>query len=175
MTRAMASKYLKISGVLIFILVAIIITGVALRRHGGNGGREGKADQAAAKKYVCSMHPQVIRDTPGDCPICGMFLIDLVDQDGNRYDSTLTDIVMSVNESVMGHVKSISPEYDTLPIVIEAHGIINYDPRTIRTVSARFGGHIEKRSSNTSSSTSGKVRKSLRFTVLISIPSAGIM
>lgn len=144
MTRTMASKYLKISGALIFILIAIIITVIALRRHGGNEGREGKADQVAAKKYVCSMHPQVIRDTPGDCPICGMFLIDLVDQDGNRYDSTLTDVVLSVNESVMGHVKSISPEYDTLPIVIEAHGIINYDPRRIRTVSARFGGHIER-------------------------------
>lgn len=144
MTREMASKYLKISGALIFILIAVIVTAVAMRWQGGNEGREEKANLAAGKKYVCSMHPQVIRDTPGDCPICGMFLIELVDQDGNRYDSTLTDVVMSVNESVMGRVKSISPEYDTLPIVIEAHGIINYDPRTIRTVSARFGGHIEK-------------------------------
>jgi Cu(I)/Ag(I) efflux system membrane fusion protein len=90
------------------------------------------------------MHPQIIRDIPGDCPICGMFLIELVDQDLNSYDSSLTDVVMSVNESVLGLVKSVSPEFDTLPIVIEAHGIINYDPRKVRTVSAHFGGHIEK-------------------------------
>ena len=140
----MASKYLKISGILIFLLTAVILTVVTLKRHGGREGSGKDAGQDAAKKYVCSMHPQVIRDSPGDCPICGMFLIDMVSQDGNTYDSSLTDIVMSVNESVMGYVKSVSPEYDTLPIVIEAHGIINYDPRTIRTVSARFGGHIEK-------------------------------
>jgi multidrug efflux pump subunit AcrA (membrane-fusion protein) len=25
-------------------------------------------------KYQCSMHPQIVRDKPGDCPICGMHL-----------------------------------------------------------------------------------------------------
>ena len=26
-------------------------------------------------KYVCPMHPQIIRDKPGNCPICGMKLV----------------------------------------------------------------------------------------------------
>ena len=26
-------------------------------------------------KYVCPMHPQIIRDDPGSCPICGMDLV----------------------------------------------------------------------------------------------------
>ena len=26
-------------------------------------------------KYVCPMHPQIIRDEPGNCPICGMTLV----------------------------------------------------------------------------------------------------
>lgn len=25
--------------------------------------------------YTCSMHPEVISDKPGDCPVCGMFLV----------------------------------------------------------------------------------------------------
>jgi multidrug efflux pump subunit AcrA (membrane-fusion protein) len=29
---------------------------------------------AAKQLYTCGMHPQVIRDEPGDCPICGMKL-----------------------------------------------------------------------------------------------------
>ena len=28
--------------------------------------------------YTCPMHPQIIQDTPGDCPICGMKLVPLV-------------------------------------------------------------------------------------------------
>jgi Cu(I)/Ag(I) efflux system membrane fusion protein len=29
----------------------------------------------AARKYQCPMHPEIIRDAPGDCPICGMKLV----------------------------------------------------------------------------------------------------
>ena len=25
--------------------------------------------------YICPMHPQIIRDVPGSCPICGMDLV----------------------------------------------------------------------------------------------------
>jgi len=33
------------------------------------------AAEAAAVKYTCPMHPQIISDTPGKCPICGMDLV----------------------------------------------------------------------------------------------------
>jgi multidrug efflux pump subunit AcrA (membrane-fusion protein) len=37
-------------------------------------GKKG-ATAVAAKKYQCPMHPQIIRDKPGECPICGMKLV----------------------------------------------------------------------------------------------------
>ncbi len=30
---------------------------------------------AAAVKYTCTMHPEVVKDAPGSCPICGMTLV----------------------------------------------------------------------------------------------------
>ncbi|WP_404307034.1 efflux RND transporter periplasmic adaptor subunit [Neorhodopirellula lusitana] len=32
-------------------------------------------DPSLAGRYISPMHPQIIRDNPGDCPICGMALI----------------------------------------------------------------------------------------------------
>jgi hypothetical protein len=26
-------------------------------------------------QYTCPMHPEILRDGPGDCPICGMALV----------------------------------------------------------------------------------------------------
>ena len=39
------------------------------------GCRHKETETAAATKYQCPMHPQIIRDRPGACPICGMKLV----------------------------------------------------------------------------------------------------
>ena len=43
----------------------------------GNKSKEAEpAEQSAMKViYTCRMHPQVVQDQPGNCPICGMTLI----------------------------------------------------------------------------------------------------
>ena len=49
-----------------------------LARRGGAGHdpAEGKAAAVEAKvQYQCPMHPTIIQDHPGDCPICGMKLV----------------------------------------------------------------------------------------------------
>jgi Cu+-exporting ATPase len=33
-----------------------------------------RSKQAAGAKYTCPMHPEIVRDAPGSCPICGMAL-----------------------------------------------------------------------------------------------------
>ena len=36
-----------------------------------------QSDGQSQQKYSCPMHPQVIQNGPGNCPICGMKLIPL--------------------------------------------------------------------------------------------------
>ena len=138
----MRYKYLKIAGLLALALLIFILAALSFSGQYGKSGAKGGTVEAT--QYVCSMHPQVIRDSPGDCPVCGMFLIELIALDDNKYDSSLTDIVRPVNESVLAAVRTVIPEQMSLPVVIEAPGIVNYDPRKVQTISARFGGVIEK-------------------------------
>jgi len=36
--------------------------------------REAAKPAPAGTKYTCPMHPEIVRDAPGDCPLCGMAL-----------------------------------------------------------------------------------------------------
>src|ERR1051325_7202609 len=45
-----------------------------------------------AGKYTCPMHPEIIRDGPGNCPICGMALEPLVASLEEEENTELTDM-----------------------------------------------------------------------------------
>ena len=66
-------------------LVAVIgISGLALAGCSGSSQTDTstqptnepaqKSEQAV--RYTCSMHPEVLQDKPGDCPKCGMKLVE---------------------------------------------------------------------------------------------------
>lgn len=46
-------------------------------------GNAGKVEKAAAQgsQWTCPMHPEIVRDEPGSCPICGMALEPMVPSD----------------------------------------------------------------------------------------------
>jgi len=48
--------------------------------HGHHAGHEriDPADVPAGARWTCPMHPEIVRDGPGDCPICGMALEPMV-------------------------------------------------------------------------------------------------
>jgi Cu+-exporting ATPase len=43
-------------------------------------------------QYTCPMHPEIIRDEPGDCPICGMALEPLTSEGAEEDDTELRDM-----------------------------------------------------------------------------------
>lgn len=44
-------------------------------------GTDTAGKMMAAVKYTCKMHPEVISDTPGKCPKCGMALVKMDEKD----------------------------------------------------------------------------------------------
>lgn len=124
-----------------------ILTAPLLLTLAACGNRDDKtsANEKEQTYYTCPMHPQIIRDAPGKCPICGM---DLVKKAGQGEDVKITEdlakLIKSPNESIVASIKTIKGEYRKMPVVIEAQGVVTYDTRNIYTIPARFSGRLEK-------------------------------
>ena len=95
--------------------------------------------------YTCSMHPTVISDKPGTCPICGMELVRQA-RPGEELKITedLALLIKSPSESVLSSVKTIKVENKSISLVVAAQGVVTYDTRNIHTIPSRVGGRLEK-------------------------------
>ena len=94
--------------------------------------------------YTCSMHPQIIRDKPGKCPICGMDLIKKINNAQKITDIQLEDLLQPANEFVISSVPVTTPKPSREEIGIEAIGNIQNDTRQEATISAKVSGRIER-------------------------------
>lgn len=96
--------------------------------------------------YTCPMHPEIIRNEPGSCPICGM---DLVEKETTAAVSDTVPIdfklmLKPTYEYVLSNVKTCRPEHKALIADIEVPGYLTYDARKVQSVSARYAGRIER-------------------------------
>ena len=103
-----------------------------------------KTDQASHDQYTCPMHPTVLSDKPGSCPVCGMDLVRKARQ-GESVEITedLARLIKSPNESVVATIKTMKAEFKSLRPFIQAQGIVTYDSRYVYTIPARVGGRLE--------------------------------
>ena len=94
--------------------------------------------------YTCPMHPQIIRDKPGDCPICGMALVKKESNGGQITDIKLETLLKPSNEFVISAIPVITMEAGEESVKIEALGATTYDTRMIGNIAAKVSGRIEK-------------------------------
>jgi Cu(I)/Ag(I) efflux system membrane fusion protein len=100
--------------------------------------------EVAEEIYSCSMHPQIIREKPGKCPICGMQLVKKVSDGKKEDDAELQSLLKPANEFVISAIPVTTIQKNEEEIEIEALGIIAYDTRLAGSISSRVSGRIEK-------------------------------
>ncbi len=92
-------------------------------------------------KYVCPMHPQIVKDEPGNCPICGMTLIarqiEAAD-DGHPAVAVSGEVIQSMG------VRTAKVERGTLWKYIRTVGRVDYDETRLAHLHPRAQGWVEK-------------------------------
>jgi multidrug efflux pump subunit AcrA (membrane-fusion protein) len=96
--------------------------------------------------YTCGMHPQVIQDHPGNCPICGMKLTPIRQQSTNAPAAGAVSQTITVEPSMIQNM-GVRTEFvarGPLRRTVRTVGVIDYDEGALADVTTKFKGWIEK-------------------------------
>ncbi|MCH1497336.1 MAG: efflux RND transporter periplasmic adaptor subunit, partial [Rubripirellula sp.] len=130
--------------------VAFVLLGVFVASWFGGGSDEPKvssssdtsnseAMQSIPSIWTCSMHPQIRRDGPGSCPICGMDLVPVRESaDGVRTVSISSEIKSLMNVQV----SPVRRQYVTADVRMV--GKIEYDETRLAHITAWVPGRLER-------------------------------
>src|SRR5258705_1728438 len=117
--------------------------------------------EKAKTLYTCGMHPQVIQNKPGNCPICGMKLTPIRKQSAesspNVNVANSTNAIMGVSNEEEARIITIDPTTSQnmglrtgvvtrgpLRRNIRTVGVIDFDETALAEVSTKFRGWVEK-------------------------------
>jgi membrane fusion protein, copper/silver efflux system len=96
--------------------------------------------QAAEVFYTCSMHPQVMENKPGKCPICHMDLIPVEKKKVTDADA----IMLSDQQIQLGNIRVDTVSKSVIGTETVLTATLNIDETKTTTVSARIAGRIER-------------------------------
>lgn len=126
----MRSVYI-ITGIFIIIMAAVACSSKKQTKQ-----QQGE-QVTKAQTYTCPMHPQVIREQPGTCPICGM---DLVLYDKNNKDAFLT---IGAEQQQLANISTMTVGDTSFAGSTQLYGRLVTDPAANAAISARVAGRIE--------------------------------
>lgn len=133
------NKYIKYG----LALVVISIIGIAIyffAKKSDNHSEMGHQNEV----YTCSMHPEIIRDKPGNCPICGMTLVKKVTENNSVDDNSIDNLIKPTDNFIVGNYQTTTAIDTALSSEINLPGIVEYDPNSSVNIAARMSGRIEK-------------------------------
>lgn len=131
------------------IIVAIIAlaAGLLIGRFwfGGHSGQDPQHNHnhsGEVTEYTCSMHPNIRQNEPGKCPICGMDLIP-VDKTGSGIHDPFV-LEMTPEAVALSNIRTMKISESEQGQVRHLQGRVSVDETVQQSISARFGGRIER-------------------------------
>jgi len=133
------NKYIKYG----LALVVISIIGIAIYFFAKKSDNHSEMEHQN-EVYTCSMHPEIIRDKPGNCPICGMTLVKKVTENNSVDDNSIDNLIKPTDNFIVGNYQTTTAIDTTLSSEINLPGIVGYDPNSSVNIAARMSGRIER-------------------------------
>lgn len=102
---------------------------------------------AQKQLYTCPMHPQIIQDHPGTCPICGMDLVlktDAGTTDTQPQDTSIMGVSLSPSQQVLANVQTTRVQTMTFAGEKIFNGYVKMNEKNFRQIATPVAGKIVK-------------------------------
>src|SRR5688572_15200646 len=99
-----------------YCLLSIVFTACSEAKK-----KEPQTHAAAQETYTCPMHPQIIKDKPGSCPICGMDLVKKSATGEKVNDVSLNDLLRPSNQYVLSSIPTVHIQLRDEPVEITTY------------------------------------------------------
>ena len=93
---------------------------------------------AEAGKYTCPMHPQIVNNGPGTCPICKMDLVPVNSAGGKN------ELSLSESQIQLANIHTIMINRTDFSTSKVLNGRLVVNPEQTEVISSRYAGRIEK-------------------------------
>jgi membrane fusion protein, copper/silver efflux system len=97
-------------------------------------------EESTATKYTCPMHPNVVQDGPGKCPVCGM---DLVLKSAGATTSS-DDLMLTDSQIKLANITTQKVSVQSIGQTVVVNGKLVENEDLSQVVSSRAAGRIEK-------------------------------
>jgi multidrug efflux pump subunit AcrA (membrane-fusion protein) len=123
------------------LALLVIATDVAAVAADNSASTNITATTSGKMLYTCGMHPWIIQDHPGNCPICGMKL-----EPVRNASSTAASSAIAVDPATVQLMNIQTTEVARGPLrrTIRTVGTIDYNETSLVDVTTKFKGWIEK-------------------------------
>lgn len=101
-------------------------------------GKENTAGTGTVQ-YTCPMHPQILQEKPGTCPICGMDLVKI-----NPSDSPGAGLMLSDSQMKLANITTQKAGRRPIGQTITVNGRLAVNEQNSEVISSRAEGRIEK-------------------------------
>ena len=124
-----------------------------------SGCGKGGGPTAAAKRHHCPMHPEVVKDGPGDCPICGMKLVPIeeeasknavagaapgaADAAAAKGPEGLAPVTIDAQKQQLLGLTTVAVKRAPFETDIRTTGRVTYDERLVHHVHTRYEAWVE--------------------------------
>lgn len=93
----------------------------------------------AGEQYTCPMHPQVIQDKPGTCPMCGMDLVKV-----DKAQSASGDLMLTDSQLKLANVTTQKVSIKSVGQTLTINARLAENEELTEVISSRTAGRIEK-------------------------------